>query len=101
MSEEVGEVDDEAKSARIIVENLDTLLKQEGWAFFMEMLDRQISVRRGRLPTASDGFGAVFKNEFQNGEVAGIMLAKSLAPGALAASKELLTELKVGEDDGE
>lgn len=93
--------EDEAKSARIIVEHLDPLVKQDGWKYFMLMLEKQINVRRGRTPEASDGFGAVFKNEFQNGEIAGIMLAQRLAPGALGAAVELLTELKKEKDDGE
>lgn len=86
--------EDESKQARVLVENLDPLIKQEGWKYFMLMLDKQIGARRSRIPEASDGFGAVFKNEFQNGEVAGLMLAQRLAPGALRAAIELLTELK-------
>lgn len=90
--------EDEAKQAKILVENLDPLVKNPGWIYFMAMLEKQINVRRGRMPEASDSIGAVFKNEFQNGEIAGIMLARSLAPGALGAAVELLTELKEDEE---
>ena len=91
--------EDEAKQARVIVENLDGLIKHSGWDYFMLMLERQINVRRGRTPVASDGFGAVFQSEFKNGEIAGLMLARTLAPGALGAAIELLTELKADEEE--
>lgn len=99
MSEENGGLnDDEIKQAQEMVKSLDPLLKQPGWEYYLNMLQRQINVRRGRAPTASEDFGAVFKNEFQNGEVAGLMLAASIAPGALSAAKEMLTEIQEQED---
>jgi len=93
--------DEDVKAARIIVDNLDPLLKQEGWNYFMAMLEKQINVRKGRMPVASDGFGAVFKSEFEKGEIAGLMLARTLAPGALGAAVELLTEMKKEEENVE
>lgn len=101
MSEENGGLgEDEIKQAREMVKQLDPLLKSSGWNYYTSMLQRQINVRRGRAPTASEDFGAVFKNEFQNGEVAGLMLAASIAPGALSAAKEMLQEIKE-QSDGE
>jgi hypothetical protein len=52
----------------------------------------------GRAPQASEDFGAVFKGEFDKGEIAGLMLASRLAMGAFEAAKELLTELKESKD---
>jgi hypothetical protein len=101
MSEENGEVsasDDDMKQAREMVLQLDPFVSSSGWDFYSSMLQRQINVRQGVTPTASDGFGAVFANEFRNGEIAGLMLAMRLAPGSLAAAKELLEELKKEEE---
>lgn len=100
--EEVEEVDDandaDVKQAKEMVDMLDPLLRMPGWIYYQRMLERQISVRYGRKPTASKDFGAVFEKEFMNGELAGLLLAKSLPVGALSAAKELLTEL-IGEED--
>lgn len=100
--EEVDEVqaedDVDMKQAREMVDMLDPLLRLPGWAFYQRMLERQIGVRYGRKPTASKDFGAVFEKEFMSGELAGLLLAKSLPVGALSAAKELLTEL-IGDED--
>jgi predicted Zn-dependent protease len=84
--------DDDLKMAREMVEQLDPLLRQSGWSFYIAMLERQISARMGRAPQASEDFGAVFKKEFESGEIAGLMLAARLAQGSLSAAKELLEE---------
>lgn len=92
------EDDDDVKQAREMVEMLDPLLKMPGWDYYQRMLDKQVGVRFGRKPIASKDFGAVFEKEFMSGELAGLLLAKGLPGGALAAAKELLTEL-IGEKD--
>lgn len=89
---------EELRQAQKLVEMLDPLTKQEGWEFYLEMLQKQINIRQLEAPKASADFGGVFAKEFKSGEINGLMLAKALPLGALAAAKEIILEYKEAEN---
>lgn len=86
--------DDDLKRSRELVEKLEPLLKHPSYEFYQALLQRQVNIRMGRPPEASDGIGAVLKNEFEKGELSGLMLAMRLPAGVLDGAKTLLEEHK-------
>lgn len=86
----------EYERVRKLVEDLEPLVKSEGWKQYQQLLEVQIAGRvgSGNRPTPTKGMEGVLEREFANGEVAGLMLAKELPEAVLSGAKDLLDEYR-------